>query len=396
VSARALMLVENLTVPTDRRVWKEATSLRAAGYEVTVICPEGPGFEAGHEVLDGVRVLRHPLPPDTGSRGGIIREYLAALRWERRLAKRVWRERGFDVIHVANPPDLLFLVAWPYQLRHGVRLVYDQHDLAPELYESKFGGRGIFYWLLRLTEWLTYRRADLVLATNESFREIAQRRGRVDPARVRIVRNGPDLDEFNPRPPDPAVRRERPVLAGWVGHVGEQSGLEDLLLALAHVVRDRARPDVHLMLIGGGPALDATRSRARELGVDRHVEFAGPVYGEALVNRLSSCDMGVVPLRDTPHGNRSTAVKAAEYMALGLPVVQYDLVESRRTAGPAAAYATPGDPRALGDAILRLADDPSERARLGELGRRRVIERLAWSRQEPELLRAYRDVLGRS
>ncbi len=393
MSERVLIIVENLTVPRDRRVWNEATTLRDAGYRVSVICPVGPGYEDAYECLDGVHVHRHPQAPDDGSRWSFVREYLHALRWERRLARQVWRERGFDVVHICNPPDLLFLVALSYKLRHGVPVIFDHHDASPELYESKFGRRGAMVRVLRLLEGWTFRTADMVISTNESLRQVAIRRGRKRPDDVRVVRNGPDPDLFRPREPDPEIRDGRRHLVGWVGHMGDQAGLDDLVDAVAHIVFQRGRDDVHFMVIGDGPARPALRSRAGALGVADRFELPGAVYGDELVRRLSTCDVGVLTLRKTPLGDVSTPTKTMEYMALARPVVQYDLVESRRTAGETAVYARADDPADFGDKILWLLDHPEERERLGRAGRRRVEERLAWRHQAAFLLEAYRDVL---
>lgn len=394
MARHVLIIVENLTVPRDRRVWDEATTLQQAGYVVTVICPVGPGYEAAEEVLEGVRILRHPVPEDTGSRFGIIREYLHALWWERRLARQVWREHPFDAVHLCNPPELLFLVARRYQRRHGVRMVFDHHDLSPELYEAKFGRRGPFYLALRVAELLTFRSADRVLSTNETFRQVAIERGKVDPSAVTVVRNGPDPEEFAPRDPDPSVRRGRPCMAVWLGHLGHQAGVEDLVRAAAYLVHEKGRADVHFMVIGDGPGREPAERLARELGVTAFVEFTGPLWGSELVRHVGSADMGLVTMRSTGHGMMTTAVKTMEYMSLGLPVVQYDLREGRRSAGDAALYARPDDAIDLAERILWLADRPEERESMGRRGRERVLTELAWNHQAPRLLAVYRDLIG--
>lgn len=392
MSGRILMIVENLPVPPDRRVWSEARTLRDAGYEVSIISPQGPGHEARYEELEGIHIHRHPIT-EGGGAAGFVREFALALWWEARLARRIWRDRGFDAIHLCNPPDLLFLVALRYRALHGVPVVFDHHDLAPELFESKFGRRGIIFRALLLLEKATFRTADLVISTNESFRELAIRRGGRAPESVRVVRNGPDPDQFRPLPPDPAIRRGRGFLLGWVGQITEQAGLRDLLRALRHIVHDRQRADTHCLIIGDGPARAGLEVLAAELGVRDHVEFTGAQYDEDLVRHLSSCDVGVVCVGRTSH-ERSTAMKTMEYMALELPVVQYDLLELRRSAGEVAVYAEPDDPLDLAERILWLADHPDERARRGREGRRRVVEELGWPHQARELVRAYAELIG--
>lgn len=392
MARHVLMIVENLTVPRDRRVWNEATTLRQAGYDVTVICPVGQGYQAAEEKLDGVRILRHPVPEDTGSRMAFIREYANALRWERRLARRVWQEHPFDAIHLSNPPDVLYLVARPYRRRHGVRVVFDHHDLSPEVYESKFGRRGFLHAALRLFERLTFRNVDRVISTNETFRQVAIERGGVAPSNVTIVRNGPDPLEFSPGTAVPSVRRGRSCLVVWLGHLSAQSGVEDLVRVAEHAVHTRGRDDVHFMVIGDGPFRDPVQRLARELGVDAFVEFTGPLYGGELVDRIASGDIGLVTLRNTRHGAMSTAVKTMEYMAFALPVVQYDLLEGRRTAEGASLYAEPDDPVDLAEKVLWLADHPEERRELGQRGRERIVSELAWPHQAPRLLALYEEL----
>lgn len=392
MARHVLLIVENLTVPRDRRVWNEATTLRRAGYDVTVICPVGPGYDRSEEVLEGVRILRHPVPEDTGSRIAFVREYLNALWWERRLTRRVWRDHPFHVMHLSNPPDLLFLIARRYRRRHEVRVVFDHHDLSPELYESKFGRKGLMYRLLLWLERQTFRRVDRVISTNESIREVAIRRGGKDPSEVRVVRNGPDPEVFAPREADPNVRRGRGTLVVWLGHMGAQAGLDDLVRAAAHLVHVHHRSDIHFMVIGDGPARRSIEERAQALGVRDQIELTGPLYGDELVRHVASCDIGLLTLPRTPLGDRSTPTKTMEYMSLGLPVVQYELVESRRTAGDAALHARPNDPTDLAEKILHLADRPEERARLGDAGRERVVQELAWRHQASRLLDVYSEL----
>lgn len=384
------MIVENLPVPFDVRVWKEALALREEGYEVSVICPAGRGYPSGYELRDGVHVHRHPMPPEGESKLAFLREYGAALFHELRLARRIRRERGFDAVHICNPPDLLFLVAGWLRLVGGVRVVFDHHDLAPELFATKFPGSAWLRPALLLAERATFRVADRVISSNAAFRELAITRGGKSPDRVHVVMNAPDPDVFRPRPPDPAVRAGRAHLVGYVGHIGSQYGIDDLVRAAAHIVRTRGREDVHFMIIGDGPLLGAMRGLAAELDVDGHVEFTGALPHDEIPRRIGSCDVGVVPVPANPYSDRSTAIKTLEYMALGKPVVEYDRTASREAAGEAALYAKPGDPGDFGDRILWLVDHPDERRRMGELGRRRVEEMFAWPTHAERLREAYR------
>lgn len=384
-----LILDENLPVPFDRRVWMEATSLRSAGFEVSVICPVGHGHEARYECIDGVHVYRHSMPPEGASALGYLREYAVALYHEFRLAAHVRRERGFHVIHTCNPPDLLFLVALWHKLRHGTRMIFDQHDINPELYVAKYGRKDVFYHLLRLFEWLTFRVADVVVSTNESYRSIALGRGGKSAEDVFVVRSGPDLDRFSPTAPNPAYRRGRSHLVGYVGVMGEQEGIDCLLEVVHHVVHERGRDDVQFMLVGGGTALERMQAYAKKLEVDPYVEFSGRVPDEELLERLSSCDVCVNPDPVNPFNDKSTMNKVLEYMALGKPIVQFDTTEGRNSAGDAAAYVAADDHRHFAREILRLLDEPERARAMGRTGRCRMERELEWSFQSPRLIAAH-------
>jgi len=391
-----LIIVENLPVPFDRRVWMESTSLKRAGYGVSVICPTGRGFEKRYEVIDGIHVYRHPLPPDSSGLAHFIKEYSAALFWEMWLAIKVWRQRGFDVIHMCNPPDLIFLVAIWFKLLFGVRIIYDQHDLTPEMFEAKFRKRGLLYYGLRLVEWLTYRSADVVIATNQSHKETAMQRGRHAADRVFVVRSGPDLSRFIPTAPNPLYRWGKRYLVGYLGVMGEPEGIDGLLRSFAKIVHGHGRTDVQLMLIGDGPAREQLHNVAAELGVADHVEFSGRVPDDELIERLSTCDVCVNCDPKNPYNDKSTMNKILEYMAMAKPIVQYDVVEGKRSAGDASLYARGGDEADFACQILHLIDNEPQRIEMGLEGRRRMQQELEWNHQTPHLLRAYETALGRS
>jgi len=384
-----LIVVENLPLPFDRRVWMEATTLRAAGWGVSIICPTGKGFEAHREVIEGVHIYRHDLPPEGGGIGGYAREYAAAVWHQLRLARRIWRERPFDVVHICNPPDLLFLVAGLYKILHGARVIFDQHDIMPELYEAKFGRRDLGYRVVCGAERLTFAMADVVISTNESYRQIALSRGRKSAADVFVVRSAPDLARFRPVEPERSFCRGREHLVGYVGVMGPQEGLDHLLRAIHLIVDGDDRQDISFMLIGSGPSLADLKCMAGELGLGDYVEFPGRVPDDELVRRLSSCDVCVNPDPKNPFNDSSTMNKILEYMALGLPVVQFDLKEGRRSAANASLYARPNDDKDLAAQIVRLLDDPGMRTEMGREGARIMAERLEWRHQVPRLLEAY-------
>jgi len=390
---RVLILVENLPVPFDRRVWMEALTLREAGYEVSVICPKGKGYEKEYEEIHGIHIYRYSLPEEGRSAKSYLREYALALWHTWRLSWRVLRERGFDVIHACNPPDLFFLVGLPFKL-WGKRFLFDHHDLNPELYEAKFGRRDIFYRLLLLLERLTFMAADVVIATNESYREVALTRGRKRPDQVFVVRSGPRLHQFKPVSPNPMFKRGRRYLVGYVGVMGEQDGVDYLLRAVREIVHTHGRRDVHFVLIGSGPMFNDLQRMAGELAIKEFVEFTGRVPDNELLARLSTCDVCVNPDPLNPLNDKSTMNKILEYMALGKPIVQFDLLEGRRSAGEASLYATPNSPSDLARLILELLDDEPRRHSLGREGRRRIEEELAWEHQAPKLLAAYKYLFG--
>jgi glycosyltransferase involved in cell wall biosynthesis len=383
-----LIIVENLPVPFDRRVWQEATTLRDAGYQVTVISPTGKGYEAREEEIDGIHVYRHPLPMEGAGALGYLLEYGAALFWELRLSLKAARKRGFDVIHACNPPDLIFLVAAVFRL-FGKRFLFDHHDINPELYEAKFGRRDLFYRLMLLLERWTYRSADVAIVTNESYRRIAIERGGMPEDRVFVVRSGPNLSRLRIQPPVPALKAGRRYLVGYVGVMGKQEGIDLLLRAVRHLVRDLGRKDVQFGLVGGGTELEAMRVYAQELGVADYVTFTGRVPDAELLAMLNTADVCVNPDVVNPMNDKSTMNKIMEYMALGKPIVQFELTEGRYSAGQASLYARPNDEIDLATKIVELLDDPERRARMGRFGRERVERELAWCYEVPKLLAAY-------
>lgn len=388
----ALLLVENLSVPFDRRVWQEARSLRAAGYGVTVVCPRGRRQDtAAYEVLDGVEIHRYPLRPAEGGAGGYAREYAVALARTTSLVRRLAKRKRVAVVHACNPPDVLILTgAW--LRRRGAATVFDHHDLVPELYVSRFGrDRGGLYRATFLAERLAFANADVVLATNESYRQVAMDRGRKQAEDVFVVRSAPDLERFRPVAPVPELRRSKRHLIAYLGVMGPQDGVDHALNALA-VLRDR-RDDWHAVFIGAGDVLEDMKALASSLELDGRVEFTGRVPDADVIALISTADVCLAPDPKNPLNDVSTMNKIVEYMALGRPVVSYDLKEARVSAGEAALYAEPNDIRAFAACIESLLDAPERRERMGASGRRRVEQELSWSHSEEQLLAAYERAL---
>lgn len=383
---RVLIIVENLPVPFDRRVWMEATTLAAAGYGVSVICPTGKGYDKRYEQINGIHIYRHPLMQNANGLFGYIREYSAALFWELRLAFRVLRTHGFDVIHACNPPDLIFLVALVFRLM-GKKFLFDHHDLCPELFETKFGKRGLQYKAMVLAEKLTFRMASISIATNESYKRIAIQRGGMSPDRVFVVRSGPNLDKIKPGPPDPAMKNGRDFLVGYVGVIGRQEGL-DLLVDAAVALKTEGH-DVQYGIVGDGPELAVIKEYAVTRGVAENFTFTGRASDELMMAMLNTADICVNPDRVDVMNDLSTMNKIMEYMALGKPIVQFDVKEGRFSAQNASLYAKANDSVDLARKMAELLEDPVRRAEMGAFGFRRVHDHLGWQHERPKLLAAY-------
>jgi glycosyltransferase involved in cell wall biosynthesis len=384
---KVLIIVENLPTPFDRRVWHECRTLKAAGAEVSVICPIGKGYEARHEVLEGIHIFRHGLPIDAKGALGFLLEYSFALFHETRLAWKVWFRRGFDTIQGCNPPDLIFLVAWQFRL-FGVRYIFDHHDINPELYEAKFNRRGFFWRLMVLLERLTFASADVVISTNNSYAAIAEERGRKRKDDVFVVRSGPDLSRLTVQAPDAALRKGRQFMVGYVGVMGDQEGI-DLLLEAARILVHDMRRDVQFCLVGGGPALTSLKAMVADLNLGDHVSFFGRAPDPELFAVLSSADVCVNPDRVNAMNDKSTMNKILEYMAFSRAIVQFEVTEGRYSAGEASLYARPNDTKDLAEKIAWLLDRPDERARMGKFGRARVENELSWGHQVSALIAAY-------
>ena len=385
---RVLILVENLPSPFDRRVWQEAGALRDAGYAVSIICPTGKGCEKKRETIDGIDIWRYRLPIEGRGALGYLLEYAAALACTFALSLRVFFGKGFDVVHACNPPDLFFLIGGFYKLL-GRKFVFDHHDANPELYEAKFGRRGLFYRLLLLLEKATFRTADVSIATNESYKRIAVTRGGMPPERVFVVRSGPSLERLRITPPKPSLKKGKAYLVGYVGVMGKQEGIDYLLIAAAHIVHELKRSDVHFGLVGGGTSLDEMRALARHLGLEEHVTFTGRVPDAEMLAMLNTADVCVNPDIANEMNDISTMNKVMEYMALGKPIVQFNLAEGRFSAREASLYARKNDPWDLAAKILELIDDPQKRKAMGAYGRQRVENELEWRYERPKLLAAY-------
>lgn len=386
---RILIVVENLPVPLDRRVWLEAVTLVEAGYQVSIICPTGRGWDSLYEVIDGVHIYRHPAPPEAHS-GAVdyAREYGMALWHWFKLARKIRRERGFDVIQGCNPPDLIFLLALWYRLR-GVRYMFDHHDVCPELFEAKFGKRGLLYKIMLIWERMTFATASVSIATNESFRAIAMRRGKMAPEDVFVVRSAPRIENFLPGPGNTDWRKGAATVMGYVGVIGQQEGMDLLVLAARHLIFDLGHEDVHFVIVGFGPHLEIVKGDIEDKGLSEYFTLAGALYGDDLLAVLNVIDIGVSPDPKNAMNDISTMNKVMEYMTLEKPLVQFDLTEGRASAGDASLYAKANDPVDFAAKIVELIEDPAMGKAMGKGGRNRVLENLSWEHSVAPLLAAY-------
>jgi len=395
---RVLVVVQNLPLPLDRRVWLECLALRDAGYHVSAICPQGPGDPA-YEELDGVHLYKYTPSPAAAGALGYVREFVECWLRTARLSVRVRREQGFDVLQACNPPDTYWVLARLWR-RAGVRFVFDQHDLNPELFRSRFGeprtaAARLQLALLHLLERMSYRTADHVITVNESYRDVVLRRGRRSPEDVTVVRSGPDTRRMRPVQVVREPGDERRVIA-YLGIMGPQDGVDLLVDAMDVLVHEMGREDVHLVAMGFGDCLEALREQSHRLGLDENITFTGRVDAPAIAQHLSRAELGVGPDPSNPLNDVSTMNKTMEYMAFALPVVTFDLTETRVSAGDAACYVPAGDVRALARAVSDLLDDPPRRARMAEAGRRRAVEVLDWAPQSAAYVRVFDRLLRRA
>ncbi|WP_419176483.1 glycosyltransferase family 4 protein [Desulfosediminicola sp.] len=391
---RVLIIIENLPAPFDRRVWQEATTLRDAGYGVSIACPTGKGYKKRYEVIDDIRIYRYQLPTEGAGVLGYLAEYSAALFWQFLISFKVLFGPGFDAMHACNPPDNIFLVGGFFKLFFRKRFLFDHHDINPELYEAKFGKRDFFYKVMLAWERWTFKTADVSIATNESYKKIAIERGGMAPEKVHVVRSGPMLDRLKIIPAVPELKKGRKYLVGYVGVMGAQEGIDYLLRSVEHIVKKMGRDDIHFGLVGGGTDLDGMKEYARELGVAEYVTFTGRVPDQELLEMLNTADICVNPDVANEMNDKSTMNKIMEYMALGKPIVQFDLTEGRFSAQDASLYAKKNDIVDMAEKIVQLLEDPVVREKMGELGRNRVIKELEWKYEAPKLLLAYDMLFG--
>ena len=396
VPRRVLMLVENLSFPWDRRMRHLATALRQAGYEVRVICPKGETQDRrSFEIFQGISVYRYPIFFQANGALGYLIEYPWAFFCTAILSIFICIRHGFDIIHSANPPDIFFFLAWPFKLLKK-KFVFDEHDVCPELYESKFQRQGLVYRALLMMEKLSYHTANLIISTNQSYNDIARERGGVRDRRLAIVRNGVDMSYFHMRKPRPELKEPFPYMAVYLGVMGKQDGVDRVIRAVHHILHALRRRDLVVVMIGKGECWAELQELARTLRVDDNVRFVGHISDELLLDYLSTADLCLAPDPPDRMNQLSTMTKILEYMACQRPIISFDLVESRRSAGEAAVFVEGDDPRAFGQAISELLDDRPRRERMGRVGLERSIHLIGWNRSREALLEAYSRLYGQN
>ncbi len=390
---RVLMLLENGPYPRDSRVRAEAEALTGVGYEVTVICPTWDR-EQRVENVNGVRVYRYPALPEMDGLLGFIAEYSYALNVTFLITLFVWIRHGFDAIHSHNPPDLFVFIALFFK-PFGKKFVFDHHDLSPEVYQARTptGGNNVLYQILVGLEKLSLRVADLVIATNESYKRLEMDRGRVPEDRVTIVRNAPDLNRLKTTTPSASLREKAGTILCYVGEMGYQDGLDYLMRSLRHLRYDLGETDFYCVLMGKGPELENLKALSKELDIEENVWFFGWANGEQLSEVLSTTDICVDPDPSNPFNDRSTMIKMAEYMAFAKPIVAFDLPEHRFTAEDAALYVQDNNELEFAKAIKLLMGNPELRKTMGESGQQRVMSKLSWQHSAKNLTQAYGDLL---
>ncbi len=383
-----LIIVENLPVPFDRRVWQEAKALKDGGADVSIICPKTNDYNKSFENINGIFIYRHPLKEASGSLG-YFREYVTAFFWQLWFSCKIYFRKRFHVIHGCNPPDLIFIVALIFKV-FGVKYVFDHHDINPELYIAKYNKKGLFFKCLLFAERLTFATANYSIATNESYKEIAIQRGKMNPDKVEVVRSGPELGRLKIMPPYNCYKKGRKYLVGYLGVIGVQEGLDLLLESIRYIVNKRQ--DVQFAIVGKGPELEIIKKLSTALNLNEYVDFYGRVADEKMLAILNTSDICVNPDKPTPMNNLSTMNKIMEYMALKKPIVQFDLKEGRYSAQEASLYAS--DVNDFAQKIMLLLNNSELRTQMGELGYRRVINELSWSYESKRLLEFYRKIFG--
>jgi glycosyltransferase involved in cell wall biosynthesis len=386
----SLFIVENESVPYDNRVWSEAKAVKELGYRVSIISPINErSNKKRYEEIDGIHIYRHPMPTEgQESKMSFLFEYINALFWQVIYSMGIFLRSPFNVIHSANPPDNIFLIAILFKLL-GVKYIFDHHDICPENYLSKFKRRDLFYKLLLIMEKLNYKMSNIVISTNESYKKIAMKRGHKRQKDVFVVRNGPDLANVMFIPGNEFWKRGFKYLVAYVGKIAKEECIDVLLRCVRYVVFDKGVKDIRFIIVGKGSSLPEMMRFSESIGLEQYVEFTGFVPFKTFYEILTTADLCVNPEPGNSFTDKSTMVKIMDYMVIGKPIIQFNTTEGRVTAGDSAIYIDDNDETGFAEAIIALLNDPVKRSRMGELGRKRIFETLHWGKQKENLRQAY-------
>jgi glycosyltransferase involved in cell wall biosynthesis len=383
-----LFIVENNTIPFDARVWNEAKAAKESGYDVSIICPKDKKTPLKYELIDGISVYRHYTPFEAKNKFSFLIEYGNAILWEFLLSLWIFIKKPFSILHSANPPDHIFLIALFYKL-FGVKFVFDHHDICPENYIAKFGRKDIFYRLLLLMEKLSIKAADIVISTNESYKKIAVNRSQKCDKDVIVVRNGPDLSKFIPTPVNSALKDGFDYLVSYVGIIGNQEGIDNLLKAVEYIVYQKNIHNIKFIIIGTGTDWENMVQLSKELKLENYVQFTGYIKFRKLCEILSTSDICVNPEFKNEFTNRSTMIKVMEYMVFGKPMVVFETTEGKVTAGDSAIYVKDNNINDFANSVVDLLNNPNKRKKMGEIGKKRIVNNLQWDLQKLNLIKAY-------
>ena len=389
---KVLILVENLPVPKDKRVWKEAQSLSRAGFRVTVICPKGEGCRKSVEIIENIHIYRHPLILEARSGFGYLFEYGVSFVYEFALSIKILLRHGFDVIQACTPPDLLFIIGFIYKLLFRKKFLYDHHDGNPDIWLAKKGTRDFVYHILVFLERLTFRVADASFAVNESYVEIAVSRGKMSRDKISIVRNAPsktELERVSISEKVESIKRGKKYMVGYLGVMGKQDGIEYLLDAFRYIIYEREFHDVILAMMGEGPERKYLTKYANNLGLHEFIEFPGWVSGKRYYEYMQTCDVCVNSDVVNEYNEKCSPNKVFEYMMFSKPIVQFAMIENKKLADGAALYASANNSSSLGEKILELLNDCEKRRSMGEIGKQRIIDEFLWEYSEKEMLKRY-------
>tara|TARA_Y100001960_G_scaffold308759_1_gene366459 strand:+ start:518 stop:1714 length:1197 start_codon:yes stop_codon:yes gene_type:complete len=391
---KVVIIVENLPLPFDRRVWQESNALKDAGMEVFIICPTGKNYTKLYEKINGIHIYRHKLPVEANGALGYFFEYSFALFYQRKLLKHIWKKHnGFDVIQACNPPDLIYLNVKKY-IKKGVKFIFDHHDINPELYIAKFNRKDFFYNLLLYFEKQTFKVCHLSIATNNSYKKIAIDRGGKEEEDVIVVRSGPDLNRLKIQDPISSYKKNKSIAIGYIGVIGQQEGIDHLLKSINKLIKEFNYKDFHCYIIGDGPSKNEMYELSNNMNLKDYVTFTGRIEDSEVLNILNTCDICVNPDVYNVMNDKSTMNKVMEYMALGKPIVQYDLTEGKVSAQESSLYAKPNDTHDFAKNIFNLIKDKNKRIFMGDYGKKRILQKLNWDIEKPKYISVFKKIFN--